>query len=93
MTGKEKCEFLKEIRKTMAKENGITYVPRECHHEGECSGTCPLCEKEAAELLAELKKKAIGKKKKQIYMALYLGIIINIYINFLMDLIKGISQM
>ena len=56
MTGKEKCEFLKKIRKTMAKENGITYVPRECHHEGECSGTCPLCESEAAELLAALKK-------------------------------------
>jgi len=60
MTGKEKCEFLKEIRKTMAKENGITYVPRECHHEGECSGTCPLCEREAAELLAILKKKALN---------------------------------
>ena len=57
MTGKEKCEFLKEIRKNMAKENGIPYEPRECHHEGYCTGTCPLCEKEAAELLAELKKK------------------------------------
>jgi len=66
MTGKEKCEFLKEIRKTMAKENGITYVPRECHHEGECSGTCPLCEKEAAELLAELKKKAITGEEIQV---------------------------
>ena len=41
----------------------------------------------------ELKKKVIGKKKKQIYMVLYLVIIINIYINSLMDLIKGISQM
>ncbi len=66
MTGKEKCEFLKEIRKTMAKENGITYVPRECHHEGECSGTCPLCEKEAAELLAELKKKVLTGEEIQV---------------------------
>ena len=57
MTGKEKCEFLKEIRKNMAKENGIIYEPRECHHEGYCTGTCPLCEKEAANILAELKKK------------------------------------
>ena len=57
MTGKEKCEFLKEIRKNMAKENGISYEPRECHHEGDCTGTCPLCEKEATELLLELKKK------------------------------------
>lgn len=60
MTGKEKCEFLKEIRKNMAKENGIPYEPRECHHEGDCSGTCPLCEKEAADLLEELKKKALA---------------------------------
>lgn len=59
MTGKEKCEFLKEIRKNMAKENGIIYEPRECHHEGYCTGTCPLCEKEAANILAELKKKQL----------------------------------
>ena len=57
MTGKDKCEFLKEIRKNMAKENGLSYEPRECHHEGYCTGTCPLCEKEATELLLELKKK------------------------------------
>ena len=57
MTGKQKCELLKEIRKNMAKENGIPYEPRECHHEGYCTGTCPLCEKEATELLLELKKK------------------------------------
>ena len=57
MTGKQKCELLKEIRKNMAKENGIPYEPRECHHEGYCTGTCPLCEKEATELLLELKLK------------------------------------
>ena len=66
MTGKEKCEFLKEIRKNMAKENGISYEPRECHHEGDCTGTCPLCEKEAAELLAELKKKENDGEQIQI---------------------------
>ena len=57
MTGKEKCEFLKEIRKTMAKKNGIEYDPLECHHEGDCRGTCPYCENEAMILLAELRKK------------------------------------
>lgn len=66
MTGKEKCEFLKEIRKNMAKVNKIPYEPRECHHEGECSGTCPLCEREAAELLAMLKKKALNGEEIQV---------------------------
>lgn len=66
MTGKEKCEFLKEIRKNMAKKNGISYEPRECHHEGDCVGTCPLCDKEAAQLLAELKKKENEGDKIQI---------------------------
>ena len=59
MKGKEKCEFLKEIRKNMAEANGIPYVPRECDFEGECSGTCPFCEKEAADLLAALKEKEL----------------------------------
>ena len=66
MTGKDKCEFLKEIRKTIAKKNDITYTPRQCHHEEECSGTCPLCESEAAALLAELKKKAQKGEEIQI---------------------------
>ena len=57
MKGKEKCEFLKGIRKRMAEANGIPYEPRECTFEGDCTGTCPFCEKEAAELLAKLKEK------------------------------------
>ena len=40
----------------MADANGIPYEPSECNHEGECSGTCPHCEKEAADLLAEIKE-------------------------------------
>lgn len=57
MKGKDKCEFLKGIRKRMAEANGIPYEPRECTYEGECTGTCPFCEKEAAELMAKLRKK------------------------------------
>ena len=57
MTGKEKCEFLREIRKNMAEANGIPYESRECNFEGDCSGTCPFCEKEAADLLEALKEK------------------------------------
>ena len=41
----------------MAKANVIPYEPRECDYEGDCSGTCPFCEKEAANLLAALKEK------------------------------------
>lgn len=57
MAGKDKCEFLKGIRKRIAEANGIAYEPRECTFEGDCTGTCPFCEKEAADLLAALKKK------------------------------------
>ena len=66
MTGKEKCEFLKEIRKNMAKENGIPYEPRECHHEGDCLGTCPLCEVESQYILEELKKMESEGEKIQV---------------------------
>lgn len=57
MKGKEKCEFLKGIRKRMAEANGIPYEPRKCDYKGECSGTCPACEKEAEYLMAALKEK------------------------------------
>jgi len=66
MKGKELCEFLKGIRKRMADANGIAYSPHECHYEGDCSGTCPACEKEAAELMDELRKKeAVGADLKE----------------------------
>ena len=57
MAGKDKCEFLKGIRKRMAEANGIPYEPRECTFEGDCIGTCPYCEKEAEELMEKLKEK------------------------------------
>ena len=57
MKGKDKCEFLRGIRKRMAEANGIPYEPRECTYEGDCTGTCPFCEKEAAELMAKIKEK------------------------------------
>ena len=72
MKGKDKCEFLKGIRKRMAEANGIPYEPRECTYEGDCTGTCPSCEKEAAELLAALKKKkAEGKEIKKDDFCMY----------------------
>ena len=38
--------MLKTIRKQIADANEIKYEPRECHHQGECRGTCPACEAE-----------------------------------------------
>ena len=55
--GKSTCKVLKEIRQKIANENGISYVPKECHYKGECKGTCPACEAEVRYLEEELKRK------------------------------------
>ena len=52
--GKTICSVLKTIRKQVADANDIKYEPRECHHEGECRGTCPACEAEVRYLEHEL---------------------------------------
>ncbi len=57
MEGKKKCELLKEIRKNIATKNGIDYEPDNCEYKESCPGTCPKCDAEAEQLLAELKKK------------------------------------
>lgn len=44
--GKAICKALKAVRRRIAEANEIVYEPRECHHEGECAGTCPACEAE-----------------------------------------------
>ena len=60
--GKVTCEVLKEIRKQIADQNGIDYQTRECTFEGECRGTCPVCESEIHYLESEIvKKKYLGK--------------------------------
>ena len=57
MNGKQKCETLRYIRKTLAEGYGIKYEPKECDHEECATGTCPLCEQEAEFLLNELLKR------------------------------------
>ena len=57
MTGKEKCELLKAIRKNIAEMNSIEYYPEQCDHEGNCPGFCPRCDMEASYLMKELRKK------------------------------------
>ena len=58
MTGKEKCNLLKEIRRELAESNGIVYLTSECTEEGDCKGTCPKCDAEVRYLDAELNRKA-----------------------------------
>ena len=53
--GKSTCKLLKDIRQQIADENGISYQPKECHHKGDCAGTCPACEEEIRYLERELK--------------------------------------
>ena len=55
--GKEKCEFLREIRRQIAEKYGLDYSPAECHHEGDCRGTCPMYEKEVSDLMRQLEDK------------------------------------
>ena len=45
-TGKDICKILKDIRQQIADANAISYLPCECHHKGDCTGTCPVCEEE-----------------------------------------------
>lgn len=60
--GKEICGILKDIRRRIAEANGIEYVAAECRYEGDCNGTCPRCEAEAAALWRQLDmRRAAGR--------------------------------
>lgn len=58
MTGKEKCELLKEIRKEIARINNIIYLSAKCDSKHCCNGTCPICDAEIKYLENELNEKA-----------------------------------
>ena len=55
--GKSTCKLLKDIRQQIADANGISYLPKECHYEGDCAGTCPACEAEIRYLEAQLRER------------------------------------
>ena len=67
MTGKEKCELLKAMRKEMAEANGIVYLTTECNFQGECPGYCPKCDAEARYIDYELSR--LAKEGKEIKIA------------------------
>lgn len=60
--GKHTCEYLKEVRRRVARENDIPLEQPACTFEGECSGTCPRCEAEVRYIESELRKRScLGK--------------------------------
>lgn len=60
--GKSICRQLKMVRMKIASANDIEYTPSECHHKGECAGTCPRCEYEVKYLEHQLNlRRAMGK--------------------------------
>ena len=60
--GKYICNTLKQVRLDIARANGIEYAPRECHHEGDCAGTCPACESEMRFLERKIaRRRSYGK--------------------------------
>ena len=60
--GKSICSVLKAIRTQVAEANEIKYEPRECHHKGECRGTCPACEAEVRYIERQLDiRRQLGK--------------------------------
>ena len=60
--GKEICNELKAVRRSIAEENGIPLEIPECTYEGPCRGTCPRCEAEVQYLESELEKRIrLGK--------------------------------
>lgn len=60
--GKKICKALKEVRLKVAEANDIDYQPTECHHEGDCAGTCPKCEAEVRFLEQQLSlRRQLGK--------------------------------
>ena len=60
--GKSTCKVLKEVRREIARANGISLEERVCTHKGDCAGTCPYCEAEVRYLERELsKRRNLGK--------------------------------
>ncbi len=55
--GVYKCNALREIRREIAKLNGIKYYEHECYNSNPCEGTCPLCDEEIAYLEEKLEEK------------------------------------
>lgn len=58
LSGKQKCEMLRRIRREIADRNNIEFLSAECTYEGDCRGTCPKCDAEVRYLEFELNRKS-----------------------------------
>ena len=58
MTGKQKCEFLKQLRHWIIIKYLLDIPPQpECNFEGDCPGFCPACDAELQEITRQLEQK------------------------------------
>lgn len=57
MTGKEKCQMLRNVRRKAAELNEIEYNFKGCTHKGPCEGVCAFCDKELRELEALIEER------------------------------------
>ncbi len=57
MNGRDKCELINQIRKSVADKNGIDFAIDNCTFEGNCTGRCEKSDSELNYLEAELEKR------------------------------------
>lgn len=57
MTGKDKCNLLRSIRRQIAQSNEIPFNSPGCPFMGRCSGTCPKCDDELCQLEQALEER------------------------------------
>ena len=69
MKGKEKCNYLKAVRREVAAANGLQLDIPECTYEGECQGTCSRCESEVRQL-----EQALSMRKSSLQKVAILGV-------------------
>jgi len=55
--GKDKCRYLKDLRKQLCREHNLSVEIPECTFKGECVGTCPQCEYELKQIYTLLSQK------------------------------------
>lgn len=55
---KDKCSYLKQIRKTICESNNIELEINDCTFTGNCTGTCPQCENELSVINTQLSLKS-----------------------------------
>lgn len=66
MTGKEKCNLMRQIRRKIAQANDIIYLSTECDNDGYCLGTCPMCDAEIQYLDEQLNQKVKNGSEIQV---------------------------